>query len=148
MGRLVALALLVLAVNLAPPSAWAQGVAAQGSSETVVSGRMRPAVRPSPHRPRVHHRPQVHHRPRPPIVPFFSCCADFSDFPDAPPPIVVPPPPTVIYIVPSPPTLVYIPTPRVEPAPEIAGPKGTWARHGNGKEYPYTWVFQPAPPAP
>ena len=31
-----------------------------------------------------------------------------------------------------------------EPAPEITGEKGTWARHGNGKEYPYTWVFQPA----
>src|SRR4029450_13270985 len=59
------------------------------------------------------------------------------------PPGGPPPPPTVISIIPSPPALVYIPTPRVEPAPEIAGPKGTWARHGNGKEYPYTWVFQP-----
>ena len=140
MGRLLALALIALAVNLAPLHAWAQGVAVQGPAGTRGSGGMRPAFRPPANRPPIH-------RPRPPIVPFFSCCADFSYFPDAPPPMIAPPPPTIIYIVPTPPSLVYIPTPRVQPAPEIAGPKGTWARHGNGKEYPYTWVFQPAYPA-
>ena len=49
--------------------------------------------------------------------------------------------PPVYVIVPSPPSLVYIPTPRVEPAPEITLPTGRWARHGNGVDYPYVWVW-------
>jgi hypothetical protein len=49
-----------------------------------------------------------------------------------------------VYVAPSPPTLVYMPTPRVEPAPEIQGANGRWERHGNGKEYPYTWVWVPS----
>lgn len=138
MVRLVVVCLVLLTVGLAPASGWAQA-GSVGASGTGSAGGMRPAFRPPVNRP-----PII--RPRPPIVPFFSCCADSSYFPDEPPPMVAPPPPTVIYIIPSPPALVYIPTPRVEPAPEIAGPKGTWARHGNGKEYPYTWVFQPTHP--
>jgi hypothetical protein len=139
MSRLRVLCLVLLAAGMAPASGWAQAgpVSASGG---VGAGGMRPVFRPPVHRPPIL-------RPRPPIVPFFPCCADFSYFPDEPPPMVAPPPPTVIVVVPSPPALVYVPTPRVQPAPEIAGPKGTWARHGNGKEYPYTWVFQPAYPA-
>jgi hypothetical protein len=139
MIRLVVLCLMLLTAGLAPANAWAQAGPANAPGG-VSSGGMTPAFRPPVNRPPI--------RPRPPIVPFFSCCADSSYFPDAPPPMVAPPPPTVIYVIPSPPALVYIPTPRVQPAPEVAGPKGTWARHGNGKEYPYTWVFQPAYPAP
>jgi hypothetical protein len=60
--------------------------------------------------------------------------------------VVVIPPPTVYVVVPAPPSLVYVPTPRVEPAPEITLPTGRWARHGNGVDYPYTWVWVgPAP---
>ena len=138
MARLVIVCLMLLTAGLTPASAWAQGgsVSAPGA---VSPGGMGPGLRPPVNRPPM--------RPRPPVVPFFSCCADYSYFPDAPPPVVAPPPPTVIYVIPSPPALVYIPTPRVQPAPEIAGPKGTWARHCNGKEYPYTWVCQPAYPA-
>ena len=51
---------------------------------------------------------------------------------------------SILYVAPSPPTLVYIPTPRVEPAPEIQARDGRWERHGNGKEYPYTWVWVPS----
>jgi hypothetical protein len=144
MSRLMVLCLVLLTAGLAPSSGWAQ--AGLGSaSGGVAAGGMRPVFRPPVNRPPVNRPPII--RPRPPIAPFFPCCADFSYFPDEPPPMVAPPPPTVIYIIPSPPPLVYIPTPRVQPAPEIASPKGTWARHGNGKEYPYTWVFQPAYPA-
>ena len=136
-ARRAVVALVILATVLAPMGAWAQmGSVGAAPGSMGASGR-RPGFRPPAHRPPIH-------RPRPPVVPFFNCCADLSYFPDEPPPVYVPPPPTVIYIVPSPPSLVYIPTPRVEPAPEITGEKGTWARHGNGKEYPYTWVFQPA----
>jgi hypothetical protein len=44
--------------------------------------------------------------------------------------------------VPSPPSLVYVPTPRVDPAPEVTLPTGRWARHGNGVDYPYVWVWE------
>jgi hypothetical protein len=139
MSRRAILCVILLAVGLSPATGWAQAgpVSAPGA---ISAGGMRPVFRPPVNRPPIP-------RPRPPIAPFFSCCADYSYFPDPPPPVVAPPPPTIIYVVPSPPPLVYVPTPRVEPAPEVAGQKGTWARHGNGKEYPYTWVFQPAYPA-
>jgi len=52
------------------------------------------------------------------------------------------PPPPVYVIVPSPPSLVYVPTPRVDPAPEVTLPTGRWARHGNGVDYPYVWVWE------
>lgn len=152
MSRLVALGL-VLAVLLAPASGWAQ-VARPGMTPGgmpvggVTPGSGHPGFRPPAHRP-PSHRPPLH-RPRPPVVQpplgFFSCCADFSYFPPdpGPPPMVAPAPPPIIYVVPSPPPLVYIPPARVEPAPEIRLPNGKWERHGNGKEYPYTWVWQPA----
>src|SRR6185503_13283974 len=73
-------------------------------------------------------------RPRPPFRRgFFPCCVAY--FPLEPPPPVPEP---------AAPTLVYIPTPRVEPAPEIQARDGRWERHGNGKEYPYTWVWVPS----
>jgi hypothetical protein len=59
--------------------------------------------------------------------------------------IVIAPPP-VVYVVPTPPALAYVPPPRPEPAPEIALPNGRWERHGNGAEYPYTWVWVGAAP--
>ncbi len=84
-------------------------------------------------RPSSHHHRHDHH--------FFPCCVAY--FP--PEPALLPPPsPPVVVVAPSPPTLVYVPTPRVEPAPEIQGENGRWERHGNGKEYPYTWVWVPA----
>ena len=89
-----------------------------------------------------------HHRPGRPIPrphSFFGCCLGGGYFPPAPTVVVIPPP-TVYVVVPAPPSLVYVPTPRVEPAPEITLPTGRWARHGNGVDYPYTWVWVgPAP---
>ena len=85
-----------------------------------------------------------HHRPPGPIArphPVFGCCLSGGYFPPAPPVVVIPPPPVYI-IVPSPPSLVYVPTPRVEPAPEVTLPTGRWARHGNGVDYPYVWVWE------
>jgi len=90
------------------------------------------------------------HRPRPPIRhrpgPFVPCCVGFTYLPAEPPPPVVVAPPPLVYVVPASPTLAYVPPPRVEPAPEIQLPNGRWERHGNGKEYPYTWVWQPSHP--
>lgn len=89
-----------------------------------------------------------HHRPSRPIArphPFIGCCLGGGYLPPAPPVVVIPPPPVYV-IVPSPPSLVYVPTPRVEPAPEVTLPSGRWARHGNGVDYPYVWVW--AGPAP
>ncbi|MGH7384905.1 MAG: hypothetical protein ACREKG_06965 [Candidatus Rokuibacteriota bacterium] len=90
-----------------------------------------------------------HHRPHRPIIRRHSvipCCLGIGAFPIAPPPVIVTTPPPVYVIVPSPPSLVYVPTPRPDPAPEITLPTGRWARHGNGIEYPYVWVWVgPAP---
>jgi hypothetical protein len=90
-----------------------------------------PSTRPPASKPRPHFR----HR-------FFPCCVAYS--PSPPPPLPEPAEPPIVYVVPTPPTLVYVPTPRVEPAPEIQGANGRWERHGNGKEYPYTWVWVPS----
>ena len=112
MHRLTKLALIALALLvLGPAAAWADDR----------PGRMmsRPHSRPS--------RPIA--RPHP----FIPCCLGAVYLPPAPPPIYV--------IVPSPPSLVYVPTPRPEPAPEITLPTGRWARHGNGVDYPYVWVW-------
>ena len=85
-----------------------------------------------------------HSRPHRPIArphPFVPCCLGTVYLPPAPPPVIVIPPPAIYVIVPSPPSLVYVPTPRPEPAPEITLPTGRWARHGNGVDYPYVWVW-------
>ena len=92
------------------------------------------------------HRP-FHHPSRPIARPhhIIPCCLGGVHLPPAPPLIVVPPQP-VYLIVPSPPSLVYVPTPRPEPALEVTLPTGRWARHGNGRDYPYVWVWVgPAP---
>jgi len=79
--------------------------------------------------------------------PAFPCCVDTAYVPVAPPPMIVPAaPPPMYVVVPSPPALAYVPPPRPEPAPEIILPSGRWARHGNGVDYPYVWVW--AGPAP
>lgn len=85
-----------------------------------------------------------HHRPSRPIArphPFMGCCLSAGYLPPAPPAVEMPPPPVYV-IVPSPPSLVYVPTPRVEPAPEVTLPTGRWARHGNGVDYPFVWVWE------
>jgi hypothetical protein len=88
-------------------------------------------------------------RPPRPIArphPVIGCCLGGVYSPPTAPPVVVIPPPPVYVIVPSPPSLAYVPTPRVEPAPEVTLPTGRWARHGNGVDYPYVWVWEgPAP---
>ena len=55
------------------------------------------------------------------------------------------PPPPVVYVTPVPtePDLAYVPSPSVEPAPEVKFPTGRWERHGNGVDYPYVWVWVP-----
>jgi hypothetical protein len=85
-----------------------------------------------------------HHRPPRPIArphPVIPCCLGGVYFPSAPAPVFVIPPPAVYVVVPSPPSLGYVPTPRPEPAPEVTLPTGRWARHGNGVDYPYVWVW-------
>jgi hypothetical protein len=123
MSRLARLSLVALALLvLGPAGAWADE---------------RPSGTPgSMSRP--------HHRPARPIArphPFIGCCLGGGYFPPAPPVVVIPPPPVYV-IVPSPPSLVYVPTPRVDPAPEVTLPTGRWARHGNGVDYPYVWVWE------
>lgn len=127
MYRLTRLALIALALLvMGPAGAWADDRAGGGPGS--MSGP--------------HHRPA---RPIPRPHPFIGCCLGGGYFPPAPP-VVVFPPPTVYVVVPASPSLVYVPTPRVEPAPEITLPTGRWARHGNGVDYPYTWVWVgPAP---
>lgn len=91
------------------------------------------------------HRP--HHRPGPPFVhrlPVVPCCLGLTYYMPPEPPAAAPPP--IINVIPSPPTLVYIAPPRPEPAPEILLPGGRLERHGNGVEYPYTWVWVSAAP--
>ncbi len=125
---------LALLAGLLPATAWAQ--------------QTRPDM--SLHGAGTVHRPP--HRPRPPFVHrpslLIPCCLGFSyGAPEPPPPVIVPAPPSVIYVVPAAPPLAYVATPRPEPAAEVQLPTGRWERHGNGKEYPYTWVWVSAAPA-
>ncbi len=128
MYRLIRLSLVALALLVGPAGAWAD----ERPGGTPGSGSMSPP----------------HHRPARPIArphSFIGCCLAGVYFPPAPPVVVIPPPPVYV-IVPSPPSLVYVPTPRVDPAPEVTLPTGRWARHGNGVDYPYVWVWVgPAP---
>jgi hypothetical protein len=124
MRRLVTAMSALLLVAALASSAGAQDLRDKGSDAKPGDPTVRP---PSP-------------KPRPPFRRFFPCCVAYFP-PEPPPPAPVEPP--ILLVAPSPPTLVYIPTPRVEPAPEIQGQNGRWERHGNGKEYPYTWVWVP-----
>jgi hypothetical protein len=131
MRRLVTVLLAMILIGaLAPVGA---------SAQEIRSGPGMGADGPGPgHRPVHRPRPPMVHRP----VPFFPCCLGFAYLPaDPPPPVIVVPPPPIVYVVPAPPVLAYVPTPRVEPAPEVQLATGRWERHGNGKEYPYTWVW-------
>ncbi|HEX9747065.1 MAG TPA: hypothetical protein VGB86_01540 [Methylomirabilota bacterium] len=125
MRRLAGLASIALALLvLGPAGAWADDRRADMRSRPhprlkPITGPARPIVRPHP---------------------FIPCCLGAVYLPPAPPPVIVLPPPIYV-IVPSPPSLVYVPTPRPEPAPEITLPTGRWARHGNGVDYPYVWVW-------
>ena len=130
---LLALGLALLA-GLAPTDGWAQ----QATSS------MSPDSLGTPQRPFERPRPPFVHRP----ITVIPCCLGLSyGAPEPPPPVIVPAPPSVIYVVPTPPPLAYVPTPRPEPAAEVQLPTGRWERHGNGKEYPYTWVWVSATPA-
>jgi hypothetical protein len=91
---------------------------------------------------RPHHRSS---RPVPRPRHAIPCCFGAVSAPPTPAVVVVPPPPIYV-IVPSPPSLAPVPTPRPEPTPEITLATGRWARHGNGVDYPYVWVWEgPAP---
>ena len=126
MRRLVLATLVaILVAALAPMGAAAQEVRGGIRTEdpSTPSTGQPPAPRPRPHRPRPF---------------FFPCCVDTAYLPAQPP---EPAPPPILYVLPSAPTLIYIAPARVEPAPEVQLPTGRWERHGNGKEYPYTWVW-------
>lgn len=135
MRRLTAVTLaLLLMVALAPMGAGAQEVRFGFGTRPAGPG---PGHHPPPHRPR----PPFIHRP----VPFVPCCLGIAYQPAELPPPVTPALPPILYVMPAPPPLVYVPTPRVEPAPEIQLATGRWERHGNGKEYPYSWVWVGGP---
>ena len=124
MRRLVLATLVaILVAALAPMGAAAQEVRGGIRTEDPSTPSTGPAPRLRPHRPRPF---------------FFPCCVDTAYLPAQPP---EPAPPPILYVLPSAPTLIYIAPPRVEPAPEVQLPTGRWERHGNGKEYPYTWVW-------
>ena len=130
MCRLAGLAPIAFALLVVGPAgAWADDRPAgtPGGSMSRPHPRMKPIVGPS--------RPIA--RPHP----FIPCCLSAVYLPPAPPPVIVIPPPSIYVVVPSPPSLVYVPTPRPEPVPEITLPTGRWARHGNGVDYPYVWVW-------
>jgi hypothetical protein len=131
MRRLVtALLAAILIGALAPPGASAQDIRVGSGMRPDGTGTGRPPSHGS--------RPPFRHRP----APFFPCCVGWSYLPeDPPPPVIVAPPPPILYVVPAPPTLTYVAPARVEPAPEIQLATGRWERHGNGKEYPYIWVW-------
>jgi hypothetical protein len=134
MRRLVTVLLVVILIGaLAPLGAFGQDIRVGPGMRPDAPGTSRP--------PSQNPRPPFGHRP----APFFPCCVGWSYLPeDPPPPVIVVPPPPIVYVVPAPPTLTYVPPARVEPAPEIQLANGRWERHGNGKEYPYTWVWQPS----
>lgn len=133
MSRLAALIVaLTLLAGLTPARGWGQAM----KPDMPPAGSSSPG---SPHRP--------HHRPGPPPghrFPVVACCLDLAYYMPPQPPTAAPPP--IVYVIPSSPTLVYIPPPRPEPAPEIPLPGGRLERHGNGVEYPYTWVWVGAAP--
>lgn len=131
-GLVTIMSALLLVAGLAS-GAGAQDIRGDGRSDGSDGKPGDPGRRPPASRPR----PPFHHHHR-----FFPCCVAY--FPPEPLPPPPPAPPPILYVVPSPPALVYVPTPRVEPAPEIQGQNGRWERHGNGKEYPYTWVWVPS----
>jgi len=134
MSRLAALFVtLALLAGLAPAGAGGQTM--RPDVPPAGSSRGEPAHRG-------HHRPGRLAAHRLPVVP---CCWDLSYYMPPEPPTPAPPP--ILYVIPSPPTLVYIPPPRPEPAPEILLPGGRLERHGNGVEYPYTWVWVGAAPS-
>ena len=134
MSRTVVALGLALLAGLTPASGWAQQ-ATSGMSPDSLGTVHRPAQRP---------RPPFVHRP----IAVIPCCLGFSyGALEPPPPVIVPAPPSVIYVVPVLPPLAYVATPRPEPAAEVQLPTGRWERHGNGKEYPYTWVWVSAAPA-
>jgi hypothetical protein len=126
MRRLVVAALVAIQLAALTP----MGAAAQ---EMRVGIRTDDPSTPSTGRP-----PGHGPRPRRPGPFFFPCCADV---PYVPAPPADPTPPPVVYVIPSPPPLVYVAPARVEPAAEVLLPTGRWERHGNGKEYPFTWVW-------
>ena len=133
MRRLAQVGLIMLAVLGSGPAGASAADRPSGVPAGAPAGLM---SRPHPRPPRPVARP----------LPVIGCCLDSVYVPPAPPPVIVIPPPPIYIVVPSPPSLVYVPTPRPEPAPEITLPTGRWARHGNGVDYPYVWVW--AGPAP
>jgi hypothetical protein len=133
MSRTVVALGLALLAGLAPTNGWAQQATSGMRPDSLGTVR-----RPS-HRPR----PPFVHRP----IPVIPCCLGFSYGAAEPPPVIVPALPSVIYVVSAPPPLAYVATPRPEPAAEVQLPTGRWERHGNAKEYPYTWVWVGAAPA-
>jgi len=126
MRRLVAAAVIALVVAALALPAGAQEVRISPDPGSPTPG----AAQPPTHRPR----PPFRHRP----VLFVPCCVEATYLPAHLPP---PAPPAIVNVIPAQPSLIYIPAPKVEPAPEVQLPTGRWERHGNGKEYPYTWVW-------
>jgi hypothetical protein len=126
MHRLVGVAVIALVVAGLAPVAAAQEVRTGPDPGSPTPG----AAQPQTPRPR----PPFRHRP----FPFISCCVETAYLPAQLPP---PAPPAIVDVIPAQPSLIYIPAPKVEPAPEVQLPTGRWERHGNGKEYPYIWVW-------
>jgi hypothetical protein len=126
MRRLVAAAVIALVVAALAPLAAAQEIRIGPDP----GGPTPDAAQPPTQRPR----PPFRHRP----IPFVTCCAETAYLPAQLPP---PAPPAIVNVIPAQPSLIYIPAPKFEAAPEVQLPSGRWERHGNGKEYPYTWVW-------
>ena len=127
MRRLVAAAVIALVLAALAPLAAAQEVRTGPDPGGSTPGT---AAQPPKQRPR----PPFRHHP----LPFVGCCVETAYLPAQLPP---PAPPAIVNVIPAQPSLIYIPAPKVEPAPEVQLPTGRWERHGNGKEYPYIWVW-------
>jgi hypothetical protein len=126
MRRLVAAAVIALVVATLAPLAAAQEVRTSPDPDGSTPGTAPP--------PKQRPRPPFRHHP----FPFVGCCVETAYLPAQLPP---PAPPAIVNVIPAQPSLIYIPAPKVEPAPEVQLPTGRWERHGNGKEYPYIWVW-------